>query len=50
MNSMSLLLNGMSLLKQFSNPGPPSTYANLVTSHEELKTLVTLVYEDTTRA
>ena len=30
-----------------SNPGPPSKYANLVTSHEELKTLVTLVYEDT---
>ena len=30
-----------------SNPGPPSTYANLVTSHEELKTLVSLVYEDT---
>jgi len=30
-----------------SNPGPPSTYANSVTSHEELKTLVTLVYEDT---
>ena len=30
-----------------SNPGPPSTYANLVTSLEELKTLVTLVYEDT---
>ena len=30
-----------------SNPGPPSAYANLVTSHEELKTLVTLVYEDT---
>ena len=30
-----------------SNPGPPSTYANLVTSHEELKTLVTLVYKDT---
>ena len=30
-----------------SNPGPPSIYANLVTSHEELKTLVTLVYEDT---
>ena len=30
-----------------SNPGPPSTYANLVISHEELKTLVTLVYEDT---
>ena len=29
-----------------SNPGPPSTYTNLVTSHEELKTLVTLVYED----
>ncbi len=30
-----------------SNPGPPSTYSNLVTSHEELKTLVTLVYQDT---
>ena len=30
-----------------SNPGPPNTYANLVTSHEQLKTLVTLVYEDT---
>ena len=30
-----------------SNPGPPGTYANLITSHEELKTLVTLVYEDT---
>ena len=30
-----------------SNPGPPSTYTNLVTSHEELITLVTLVYEDT---
>jgi len=30
-----------------SNPGPPNTYANLVTSHEEIKTLVILVYEDT---
>ena len=30
-----------------SNPGPPNTYANLTTSHEALKTLVTLVYEDT---
>ena len=30
-----------------SNPGPPSEFANLVTSHEELKTLVNLVYEDT---
>ena len=30
-----------------SNPGPPIAYANLVISHEELKTLVTLVYEDT---
>ena len=34
-------------VETISNPGPPSTYANLVTSHEELKTLVTLVYEDT---
>ena len=30
-----------------SNPGPPNEYANLVTSHEEIKTLVSLVYEDT---
>ncbi len=30
-----------------SNPGPPNDYANLVTSHEEIKTLVSLVYEDT---
>jgi len=30
-----------------SSPGPPNTYANLVTSHEEIKTLVILVYEDT---
>ena len=30
-----------------TEPGPPNEYANLVTSHEELKTLVNLVYEDT---
>ena len=30
-----------------SNPGPPSEFANLVTSHEEIKTLVNLVYKDT---
>ena len=30
-----------------SDPGPPNEYANLVTSHEELKTLVNLVYLDT---
>ena len=30
-----------------SNPGPPSEFANLVTSHEEIKTLVNLVYQDT---
>ena len=30
-----------------TDPGPPNEYANLVTSHEELKTLVKLVYEDT---
>ena len=30
-----------------SDPGPPNEYANLVTSHEELKTLVNLIYEDT---
>ena len=30
-----------------SDPGPPNEYANLVTSHEELKTLVDLIYQDT---
>ncbi len=30
-----------------TEPGPPNEYANLVTSHEELKTLVNLVYQDT---
>ena len=30
-----------------SKPGPPSEFANLVTSHEELKTLVNLVSADT---
>ena len=30
-----------------SDPGPPNEYANLVTSHEELKTLVDLIYLDT---
>ena len=30
-----------------SEPGPPNEFANLFTSHEELKTLVNLIYEDT---
>ena len=30
-----------------SEPGPPNEFANLVTSHEELKTLVSLISEDT---
>ena len=30
-----------------TEPGPPNEYAILVTSHEELKTLVNLIYEDT---
>ncbi len=30
-----------------SEPGPPNTFANLVTSHEELKVLANLIYEDT---
>ena len=34
-------------VKTVSEPGPPNEYANLVTSHEELKTLVNLVYADT---
>jgi len=30
-----------------SEPGPPNTFANLVTSHDELKVLANLIYEDT---
>ncbi len=30
-----------------SDPGPPNTFANLVTSHEELKIIANLIYEDT---
>ena len=30
-----------------NEPGPPSTFAGLVKSHEELKSLAQLVYEDT---
>ena len=30
-----------------TDPGPPNEYANLVTSHEELKTLVNLIAADT---
>ncbi len=30
-----------------SEPGPPNTFANLVTSHEELTVLANLIYEDT---
>ena len=30
-----------------SEPGPPSTFAGLVKSHEELKSLAQLIYEDT---
>ena len=30
-----------------NEPGPPNEYANLVTSHEELKTLVNLISADT---
>ena len=30
-----------------AEPGPPSEFANLVSSHEELKTIVNFVYNDT---
>ena len=30
-----------------SDPGPPTSNANLVSNHEELKVLVNLIYEDT---
>ena len=31
-----------------TDPGPPTSNANLVSNHEELKVLVSLIYEDTT--
>ena len=34
-------------LETVSEPGPPNTFANLVTSHDELKVLANLIYEDT---
>jgi len=34
-------------VQTISEPGPPSNYANLVKNHDELITLVNLVYEDT---
>ena len=30
-----------------ADPGPPSEFASLVSSHEELKTIINLVYNDT---
>ena len=41
------IINWAEVVDILSNPGPPSEFANLVTSHEEIKTLVNLVYEDT---
>ena len=38
---------GEFVVETVSNPGPPSEFANLVTSHQEITTLVNLVYEDT---
>ncbi len=34
-------------METVSEPGPPDTFANLVTSHDELKVLANLIYEDT---
>ena len=39
--------NAEQFVTTVSEPGPPNEFANLVTSHEELKTLVNLIYEDT---
>ena len=47
MNLMSFIAKWNEFVETVSNPGPPRHTQNLVTSHEELKTLVTLVYEDT---
>ena len=43
----SFIENWFSFVETISIPGPPNEFANLVTSHEELKVLVNLVYEDT---
>ena len=43
----SFIENWLSFVETISIPGPPNEFANLVTSHEELKVLVNLVYEDT---
>ena len=43
----SFIENWLSFVETVSLPGPPGEFANLVTSHEELKVLVNLVYEDT---
>ena len=47
MNLELLLQTAEQFVITVTEPGPPNEYANLVTSHEELKTLVKLVYEDT---
>ena len=43
----SFIENWLGFVETISIPGPPNEFANLVTSHEELKVLVNLVYEDT---
>ena len=39
--------NAEQFVTTVTEPGPPNEFAFLVTSHEELKTLVNLIYEDT---
>ena len=41
------ILDAEQFLTTVSEPGPPSTFAGLIKSHEELKALSELIYEDT---
>ena len=43
----SFIDNAEQFVSTVTNPGPPESNAGLISSHEELKILVTLIYEDT---
>ena len=42
-----LIEDAEQFVQTVSEPGPPNGFANLVTSHDELKVLANLIYEDT---
>tara|TARA_B100001057_G_scaffold51484_1_gene45736 strand:+ start:237 stop:848 length:612 start_codon:yes stop_codon:yes gene_type:complete len=43
----SLIEDAQQFVETVSEPGPPSTFAGLVKSHEELKSLAALIFSDT---